>query len=179
VIGYVGRLMPEKGVRFFRRLEEFLAGKGRHNFRIFIAGWGSESGWLHRHLGKADFEGILDPESLGRAYASMDVFVFPSWTDTFGNVVQEALASGVPAVVTDGGGPKTIVEHGLTGLVASGEEEMCRHVLRLVENPEERKAMGAVGRARMLTRGWDQVLEEVYRAYSLCLDGRKQAQQGP
>ena len=57
----------------------------------------------------------------------MDIFVFPSRTDTFGNVVQEALASGVAAVVTDSGGPQTIVEHGTTGLVASSEEEMCSH----------------------------------------------------
>lgn len=101
----------------------------------------------------------------------MDLFVFPSRTDTFGNVVQEALASSVPAIVTDSGGPKTIVEHGLTGLIASSEEEMCRRVLTLLRNPAERMAMGAAGRARMLTQRWDDVFQDVYQAYATSLQG--------
>jgi glycosyltransferase involved in cell wall biosynthesis len=169
VIGYIGRLMPEKGVRLFRRLEDYLIAAGESNFRFFIAGWGSEAAWLRRQLRNAQFEEILDPERLGQAYADMDIFFFPSRTDTFGNVVQEALASGVPAVVTDCGGPKTIVGDGVSGLVASSDEEICRHVLRLLRNPEERKSMGAAGRACMLNRSWDSVFEEVYRAYSISL----------
>src|SRR5215469_648015 len=166
VIGYVGRLMPEKGVRFFRTLEQYLEKAGARDYRIFIAGWGSEERWLRAHLRKVEFQGILDPVALGRAYANMDVFVFPSRTDTFGNVVQEALASSVPALVTGAGGPKTIVEHGVTGLVASSDEELCSHVLRLMRNPEERMAMGAAGRARMLSRSWDDVFRGMYQAYS-------------
>jgi glycosyltransferase involved in cell wall biosynthesis len=102
----------------------------------------------------------------------MDLFVFPSRTDTFGNVVQEALASGVAALVTNGGGPQTIVEHGVTGLVAANEEELCQHVLRLMRDPEERMAMGAAGRERMLTRSWDEVFRILYQVYETCLDGR-------
>jgi phosphatidylinositol alpha 1,6-mannosyltransferase len=170
VIGYIGRLTPEKGVRFFATLEQYLADAGERGFRIYMAGQGSEAGWLRRNSRNCEFEGVLNPEALGRAYANMDLFVFPSRTDTFGNVVQEALASGVPAVVTDGGGPKTIVEHGVTGLVASTDEEMCSHVLRLMRNRAERKAMGAAGRDHMLTRSWDQVFEDVYRVYSICLN---------
>jgi glycosyltransferase involved in cell wall biosynthesis len=170
VIGYVGRLMPEKGVRFFAKLERYLSEAGERNYCICMAGWGSEENWLRANLRQALFDGILDPEALGRAFANMDVFVFPSRTDTFGNVVQEALASAVPAVVTNQGGPKTIVEHGATGLVASSDEEMCEHVLRLIRNPAERAAMGAAGRARMMTRPWDEVFEKVYDAYRLCLD---------
>jgi glycosyltransferase involved in cell wall biosynthesis len=171
VVGYVGRMMPEKGVRFFRKLENYLLAQGQTNFRIFMAGWGSETAWLRQNLRHAEFEGILDPGALGRAYANMDVFVFPSRTDTFGNVVQEALASGVPAVVTDGGGPKTIVEDGVTGLVASSDEDMCQSVLTLLRNPGKRQAMGAAGRARMLTRSWDAVFEDVYRVYALACGG--------
>ena len=170
VIGYVGRLMPEKGVRFFARLEEYLERAGVSDFRIFIAGWGSQERWLRRHLRHAEFQGILDPEALGRAYANMDLFVFPSRTDTFGNVVQEALASGVAALVTNGGGPQTIVDHGITGLISSNEEELCHNVLRLIRQPEARLAMGAAGRQRMLTRTWDDVFEKVYLAYVSCLD---------
>jgi phosphatidylinositol alpha 1,6-mannosyltransferase len=171
VIGYVGRFMPEKGVRFFAKLEKYLENAGAHDFRIFMAGWGAEEGWLRAHLRKVEFQGILDPEALGKAYANMDVFVFPSRTDTFGNVVQEALASGVPSLVTDSGGPKTIVEDGVTGLVATSEEEMCEQVLRLMRNPEERMAMGAAGRERMLPRRWDDVFQNMYQAYASVLQG--------
>ncbi len=171
VIGYIGRLMIEKGVRFFATLERYLQNAGVRDFRIFMAGWGSEERWLRRNLRNAEFQGILDPESLGKAYADMDLFVFPSRTDTFGNVVQEALASGVPAIVADSGGPKTIVEQGVTGLIASSDEEMCQQVLTLMRNPAERIAMGAAGRARMLTRSWDDVFEDVYQAYAVALNG--------
>jgi phosphatidylinositol alpha 1,6-mannosyltransferase len=168
VIGYVGRFMPEKGVRFFATLENYLERAGVRNFRIFMAGWGSEERWLRANLRNTQFEGILDAEALGRAYADMDVFVFPSRTDTFGNVVQEALASGVPALVTDAGGPKTIVEDGVTGLVCSTDEVMCKQVLRLMQNPEERRVMGSEARLHMLGRPWDDVFREVYRAYESC-----------
>jgi len=170
VIGYVGRLMPEKGVRFFARLDLHLKRAGVRDYRIFIAGWGSEECWLRDHLPDAEFRGILDPEALGRAYADMDIFVFPSRTDTFGNVVQEALASGVPAVVTDSGGPRTIVEHGVTGAVASSDEEMCAQITNLILSPEERKKLGAAGRLSMLTRSWDDVFHGVYQAYAACLE---------
>ncbi len=86
-------------------------------------------------------------------------------------MVQEALASGVPALVADGGGPQTIVEHGVTGLVASSDEQLCQHVIRLMRRPEERMAMGAAGRERMLRRSWDEVFEKVYRVYGDCLNG--------
>src|SRR5262249_5509326 len=167
VIGYIGRLTPEKGVRFFATLERYLDDAGERNYRMYIAGQGSEANWLRRKLRKCEFDGVLDPISLGRAYANMDVFVFPSRTDTFGNVVQEALASSVPAIVTDAGGPRTIVEHGVTGLVASTEEEMCSHALALVRNRTDRQAMGDAGRQRMLTQSWDEVFEKVYEAYSI------------
>jgi phosphatidylinositol alpha 1,6-mannosyltransferase len=152
MVGYVGRLMREKRVRFFARLEQYLSDAGERNFRVYMAGWGSEERWLGTNLRHTEFDGILDPKALGRAYANLDLFVFPSRTDTFGNVVQEALASGVPAIVSDGGGPKTIVEHGRTGLIASSDEEMCGHVLRLMRNPLERAPMGAAGRASILPR---------------------------
>ena len=61
--------MPEKGVRFFARLEHYLEDAGVSDFHIFIAGWGSEERWRHRHLRRVEFKGILDPAALGRASA--------------------------------------------------------------------------------------------------------------
>ena len=70
-------------------------------------------------MSRAEFTGFLDGEKLSEAYANMDVFVFPSETDAFGNVAQEANASGVPALVTAQGGPKFIVKHGVSGFIAA------------------------------------------------------------
>src|SRR6185437_7045960 len=94
---------------------------GLDGVRFLIVGLGSEEASLRAALGRADFVGVLRGEELARAYANMDVLVFPSHTDTFGNVVLEALSSGVPAVVTGNGGPKFIVREGETGFIASDE----------------------------------------------------------
>lgn len=166
VIGYVGRLMIEKGVRFFEKLERFLEDHSVSDFRIELIGWGSQERWLRKRLRHARLRGILLGEPLWQAYADMDLFIFPSKTDTLGNVVQEALASCVPVLVTDGGGPKTIIEHGIDGLVSSTDEEMCEQALALLRDPERRAAMGKAGRARMLGRPWDDVFERVYSAYA-------------
>src|SRR5262249_18629056 len=102
--GFVGRLSIEKNVRLLARLEEALLGSGRTHFRFLIVGDGRERSWLERQMRWAEFTGTLHGESLARAYANMDLLVFPSETDTFGNVVQEALASGTPALVSSYGG---------------------------------------------------------------------------
>src|SRR5216683_2785051 len=82
---------------------------------------GIEEALLRKDLAGAEFAGVLRGVALARAYADMDVLVFPSHTDTFGNVVLEALASGVPAVVTPDGGPKYIVQDGVTGFVTADD----------------------------------------------------------
>ncbi|MDQ6677898.1 MAG: glycosyltransferase, partial [Acidobacteriota bacterium] len=120
-IGYVGRLSPEKNVRLLAEIEHELVAQGFDRFRILIVGQGSQREWLQANVQRAEFTGVLKGEALARAYANMDVFAFPSDTDTFGNVVLEALASGAPAVVTAGGGPKFLIEDGVTGFVATGK----------------------------------------------------------
>src|SRR6185437_13013342 len=95
---------------------------------------------LRAALAQADFAGVLRGEELARAYADMDVLVFPSHTDTFGNVVLEALASGVPAVVTCDGGPKYIVRDGQTGFV-TGDEGFSTAIARLVQDRSMMQSM--------------------------------------
>lgn len=92
-LGYVGRITPEKNVRFLKDLEVALQAAGVPPFRFLIVGDGSEREWLAANLAAADFPGILRGHALAEAYANMDVFTFPSRTDTFGNVVLEAFAS--------------------------------------------------------------------------------------
>ena len=165
VLGYVGRLMPEKNVRLLAMVEKELRKAGHNNFRFVIAGGGTERAWLEENLSSAEFTGIVDPNAVAPIYANLDVFVFPSRTDTFGNVVQEALATGVPAVVTNCGGPKFIVNHGLTGFVAQNDEEFCRYAVQLARDGELRRRMGAAARKQMESRSWDRIFETVYDAY--------------
>lgn len=108
VLGFCGRLSIEKNVFLLTRIRTELIARGITNFRFLIVGHGKEEGPLRQQLPNAEFTGVLRGNDLARAYANMDLFVFPSHTDTFGNVVLEALASGVPAVVTPDGAPGTL-----------------------------------------------------------------------
>ena len=164
-IGYVGRLMPEKNLRLLARVAAALRGAGIGNFRFQITGSGSERAWLERNLPQAEFTGVLCGEALARAYANLDVFAFPSATDTFGNVVQEALASGVPAIVTDRGGPRFIVRHGVSGFVTGSDGEFCARIVHLAREAELRREMGRAGRRQVENRSWDGVFAELYKAY--------------
>jgi glycosyltransferase involved in cell wall biosynthesis len=169
-IGFVGRLSPEKNVQFLARLEEGLAKKGCRDFGIFVVGDGAERKWLEKNLTRAEFAGVLHSESLAEAYANMDVFAFPSRTDTFGNVVLEALSSGVPAIVMDSGGPKYIVDHGISGFVAGNETEFIEFVSHLMSSPAHHQEMSEQARNAALKVSWNRVFEEVYRAYETAID---------
>jgi len=165
VIGYVGRLSTEKKVRSFSKLAQALRAAGHQNVKFVFVGHGHEEQWLRQHIPDADFTGVLRGPALSRAYANMDVFAFYSETDTFGNVVLEALASGVPAVVTDKGGPKFIVDHERNGFICSDDEEFTNSVLRLVSSSTLRHDMAVAARQRAELASWDAVFSSVYEAY--------------
>lgn len=169
VVGYVGRLMPEKNLRLLAQVEAALRAAGFADARFQITGAGSERQWLERNLSRATFTGVLAGVGLARAYADMDIFAFPSRTDTFGNVVQEALASGVPAVVTDAGGPRFIVRDGETGFVASSDDEFCDCVVALARDQLLRRRMSFAALRQVEKQSWDWVFDEVYAGYAGCL----------
>jgi glycosyltransferase involved in cell wall biosynthesis len=168
VIGYVGRLSPEKNVRLLAEIERELIRAGMKNYRFLIVGYGSEHAWLSSVMQRATLPGVLRGQDLARAYASMDAFVFPSATDTFGNVVLEAMASGVPAIVTPDGGPKYLVRPGENGEQARTAGEFARFILETSRAPERLAEMRL--RAREFAEGfsWDAVWENVYRRYEVC-----------
>lgn len=171
-IGYVGRLMPEKNVRFLAEVEKALVQAGITDFRIVMVGDGMERAWLGANLKRGVLTGVLHGAELSRAYADFDIFAFPSRTDTFGQVVQEAQSSGVPAVVTNLGGPQFVVDHGETGFVTGSDGEFLEAVLRLARDASLRQRMGAAARRICLERSWDKVFAEVYRAYEFCRSSR-------
>lgn len=168
-IGYVGRLTPEKNVRLLADLEKGLLAAGIKDFRFVLVGTGSERNWLERQMQTTSFTGVLKGEALARAYANFDLFVFPSRTDTFGNVVLEAQASGVPAIVSDQGGPKFIIRDGKTGLVARSNSEFLKATLSLMSQPELHSQMREAARELAWRASWDNVFEQVWQAYELCV----------
>lgn len=171
-LGFVGRITPEKNVRFLRELEIALRAAEAPPFRFVIVGDGSERDWLAQNLAAADLPGILRGEQLAEAYANMDVFTFPSRTDTFGNVVLEAFASGTAAVVTNAGGPKFIVREGISGFVAENDSQFIERTSRLLCDPELRARMGQDARLQASAESWDSVFEQVYDGYRVGIQAR-------
>ncbi len=168
VLGFVGRLSVEKNVALLAQVQDQLEAMGHKSFRFLIVGHGGEEAWLRERLPRAEFTGVLRGEALSTAYANMDLLVFPSHTDTFGNVVLEALASGVPAIVTPDGGPKTIVRDGVTGRIAE-DADFAVAVSSVLSHPETHASMRLDARAHALTMSWDAVFEGVYAGYKAIL----------
>ena len=164
-IGYVGRLTPEKNVRLFVELEQRLLAAGQRDFRLVLIGEGSEREWLNSHLQHGDAPGILRGDALADAFADMDVFVFPSHTDTFGLVILEAMASGVPVVVSPETGARVEVQPGVTGFLADGVAGFTQSILHLMASEELRQNMSAAARQFACTRSWSGVFEHVYATY--------------
>ncbi len=151
-------------------LERALQATARLGYRIEIVGHGSESGWLYANLRRCNLRGVLKGRRLAQAYANMDVFLFPSRTDTYGNVVWESAASGVPAVVMNAGGPPHIVRHGVTGLVSQSGGDFGDNALRLLRDPDFRLAMGRAARKAALAQSWEAVFDGLYsQAYRAAL----------
>lgn len=168
-IGYVGRLTAEKNVRALASLEQILLSKGFKDFHFVVVGEGAETEWLRRNMRQATFTGVLTGAELSRTFANFDVLAFPSETDTFGLVVLEAFASGVPAVVTDRGGPQYTVRHGRSGYVAHNVDEFADYVAGLMSQPELLAIMRMAAREQALTSSWDRIFEGMYEAYETCL----------
>ncbi len=172
VLGYVGRLSVEKNVSLLARVDRELDSMGLGScVRFSIVGHGNDEAKLRLELKKAEFAGVLRGQALAEAYANMDVLVFPSHTDTFGNVVLEALASGVPAVVTPDGGPKYIVRDGATGFVTE-DDRFAGAVAELVRDRARLNSMRLKAREYALGCSWDAVFDRVYAGYATALRTR-------
>jgi phosphatidylinositol alpha 1,6-mannosyltransferase len=170
ILGFVGRLSIEKNIGLLVEIQKELDRMGTKNFRFVIVGHGGDEAWLREHLAGAEFTGVLRGEALAAAYANMDLFVFPSHTDTFGNVVLEALASGVPAIVTPDGGPRTIIgdshsgRDGKIGRIVT-DEQFAAAIAELIDDPVRLAEMRKAAREYALTASWDSVFEGIYAAY--------------
>ena len=158
---YAGRVSREKGLD--RLASGYLSMRRRRDdVHLVIAGDGPYRGELEAMLGDtATFTGFLRDEHLARLYASCDVFVFPSTTDTLGRAVAEAQASGLPAVVCGIGGPRECIRPGVSGFVADpgDEEAFFSKIELLLEDPRLRERMGRAAREFAGSMSWEAVLD--------------------
>jgi glycosyltransferase involved in cell wall biosynthesis len=162
---FVGRLSSEKRIEWLRPVLEALP-----QARLAIVGDGPARSALEQHFADMPtvFTGYLYGDDLAGAYAATDIFVFPAANETLGNVVLEAMASGLPVVAAQAGGPLDIVVEGVTGLLfdANDPEALVDSVRRLVDDPAYARQMGAGGRARAKARSWWTVLDGLLDDYA-------------
>ena len=168
VLGFVGRLRPEKNVRALGRLDTALQSAGLKNYRFLIVGEGDERPWLKEHLTNAEFTGEIRGCALAEAFANMDLFVFPSLTDAFGNVVLEAMSSGVPAIVFPVGGPKFLISNNVSGFVTNTEAELAAKVAEIIKSREVLRPMCTAARLFAMDHSWNAIFEKTYGYYRDC-----------
>lgn len=167
LVGFVGRLAVEKEV-------DLLAGVSRlPNVRLVIVGNGPAEAQLRKALPHATFLGARHGSQLARIYASLDVFAHTGPFETFGQTVQEAMASGVPVVAPAKGGPCDLVRDGRTGFLVPPHEAagFTEAVARLAADPVLRRRMGAAGRAAIGGRSWAAVGDQLLGHYAEVLGG--------
>jgi glycosyltransferase involved in cell wall biosynthesis len=153
---YAGRLTREKGVDLLA--SAFLAARARDpRLELVLAGGGPEEDALRARLrGAATFLGWLEGEALARAYADADLFLFCSRTDTFGQVVLEAQASGLPVVAVNAGGPAELVEDGRSGVLChASAADLAAAVAGLAAAPRARERLARGGLAAVRERTWE------------------------
>jgi phosphatidylinositol alpha 1,6-mannosyltransferase len=163
--GFVGRLAAEKEV-------DLLAGVSRlPGVRLVVVGDGPAAPMLRRALPDAIFLGARHGAQLGRIYASLDVFTHTGPYETFGQAVQEAMASGLPVVAPAAGGPLDLVDHGRTGYLVAPHQAggFTGAVAGLAADPALRSAFGAAGREAVRGRSWSAIGDELVTHYRLAL----------
>jgi glycosyltransferase involved in cell wall biosynthesis/predicted metal-dependent phosphoesterase TrpH len=163
---YSGRITREKGVDLMA--DAFLMARAcEPRLRLALAGGGPEQERLRERLGEsASFLGWLEGEELARAYAAADVFLFPSSTDTFGQVILEAQASGLPVVAVAEGGPLSLVSHRESGLLCQPDSaQLAAALLQLVDSPLLREQLSRGGLAATCERTWERTLERLAAGY--------------
>ncbi len=171
---YAGRLSREKGVDLLANAFR-LARVEEPRLRLVVAGGGPDEQRLRERLGGvAEFRGWLSGDGLAATYADADAFVFPSETDTYGQVVVEAQASGVPVVAIRSGGPADLISEGPSGLLCEPKAtEVAAKLVRLVRSPALHERLTRGGIAAAAERSWPTALGQLADGYALALAPRE------
>ncbi|MCI2417040.1 glycosyltransferase family 1 protein [Saccharopolyspora sp. K220] len=165
LVGYVGRLAPEK------RIERLAALDGMPGVRLVVVGDGPERGGLTEALPGAVFLGQRTGDELARIYASLDVFAHTGPHETFCQAVQEAMASGVPVVAPDAGGPRDLVDHNRTGYLLPADDDAVhadalRAAVTALREPGLRERFGEAARAAVAGRTWPALCQQLIGHYT-------------
>ncbi len=166
VVGFVGRLAPEKHVERLAVLSR------RDDVQLVVVGDGVDRAKLENLMPTAVFTGALYGEQLAAAYASMDVFVHPGEHETFCQAVQEAMASGLPVIAPDAGGPRDLVAPMHTGLLLPVNEFADRLTLSVDHLLAERQRYSVAARRSVLGRTWPAICDELIGHYESVLGTR-------
>jgi glycosyltransferase involved in cell wall biosynthesis len=169
-ISFAGRLVKEKNVAIYMRVMNAIAAKGL-KVKPLVIGDGPEMATMKAGLRNGVFAGFLHAQALARAYASSDIFFFPSESETFGNVTLEAMASGLPAVNAIASGSNSLVTEGETGHLVNARDEqgLAARLETLVRDESLRRTMGEAARPRALTFSWDHILSGLLDSYRTVL----------
>ncbi|KMJ57744.1 glycosyl transferase [Bacillus sp. LL01] len=168
LLSYVGRLAPEKDVAILPEIQASLPASIRRDVHWLIVGDGPLKQELHKKAPpNMTFAGFQSGQNLAEVYAGSDLFVFPSATETFGNVVLESLASGTPVVGANAGGVKTIIQQGLTGhlCIQNDAKAFAAAITSLLVDEENREQMGLAGRQYALKQSWDAIFDKLLKDY--------------
>ncbi|ATH92862.1 glycosyltransferase family 4 protein [Bacillus glycinifermentans] len=162
LLSYVGRLAPEKDLETLLMTADHPS--LQKDVHWLIAGDGPFKKELEKRApANMTFAGYVKGEELSSIYASSDLFVFPSPTETFGNAALEALACGTPVVGADSGGLKDFIQHGKNGFLAEPKnpEAFAAHILEILSNDGLKKQMGEEARSYALAQSWDAIFERL------------------
>ena len=164
---YVGRLAPEKRLGFLEQAWSRIRSRAPDTALVLVGDGPARADLEERAPPGVHLTGFLKGEALARAFASADVFVFPSDTETFGNVVAEAMASGVAVVGVHAGGVIDIVRDGETGLVVQPNDldAFVEPVLRLLSDAALRTRLGRQARSEAQGLSWERVLDGLFEDY--------------
>ncbi|WP_416150383.1 glycosyltransferase family 4 protein [Salipaludibacillus sp. HK11] len=178
ILLYVGRVSAEKDVDVALDAFHSLSPEIYDQTHLMIVG----DGPLLAHMKKSNnekitFAGFLKGSDLAEVYASSDVFLFPSSTETFGNVVLEAASSGLPVIGADAGGIQHLVKQNVTGYLCAPKDKgsFVEQTEKLLVNDDLRKQMGYQARQFALTQSWDEILSELVMGYERVLTKKVQA----
>jgi glycosyltransferase involved in cell wall biosynthesis len=163
---YAGRLSREKGLTLLQPFASVLHRSGLSH-RLIVAGDGPMAGEIRESCPDAMFLGRVPHDDIGRIMASTDLLLFPSDTDTAGNVVLEAQASGIPVLVSSTGGPREQMQDGITGFACRPGDalDFATKATEILGSRERHAEMSAAARGYALTRTWRSALDPLFLAY--------------
>jgi len=171
VVTFVSRLVWEKELATFAQSVKRVA-QSNSRVKAMVVGDGPAMSGLQQMLPEAHYTGFIGGEELSRAYASSDVFMFPSHTETFGNVTLEAMASGLPCLVADATGSRSLVKHGVNGYLAEKKntDDFTAKLFEITSKDQRRQQMGKESRKLAMDFKWETINGKLLNSYREALN---------